>query len=85
MAARTVILQRLEYWKGVHEKLQGAYVALIEGGVKSYAIDDRQLTRFDAPDLLKQLERVEEKIDELEAALNGSGARKAVGIVPRDW
>ena len=85
MASKTVIIQRIAYWKGVYEKLQTAYVALIEGGVKSYMIDDRQLTRFDAPDLLEQMEQIEKKIDELEAALDGHGPRKAVGIVPRDW
>lgn len=85
MTSKTEIRARLTYWKGVYEKLQSAYVALIEGGVKSYMIDDRQLTRFDAPDLLKQMEKIEEKIDELEALLAGRGPRKAVGIIPRDW
>ena len=30
-------------------------------------------------------EEIEQKIDELEATLNGTGARKIVGIVPRNW
>ena len=55
MASKTVIKKRLEYWTGVYEKLQTAYAALIEGGVKSYMIDDRQLTRYDLPELLKQM------------------------------
>ena len=46
---------------------------------------DRQLTRFDLSDMLKQMEEIEQKIDELEAALSGAGARKIVGIVPRNW
>ncbi len=85
MADRTIIRQRLSFWEGVHEKLQGAYIALVEGGVKSYTIDDRQLTRFDIPDLLDQIEKCEEKIDELTAALEGKRPRKAFGIIPRDW
>lgn len=85
MPSKTTITKRLEYWTGLHEKLQDAYAKLVTGGVKSYMIDDRQLTRFDLPDLLEQIETVEEKIDELEAMLNGGGPRKAVGIVPRDW
>lgn len=85
MADRTVISERLEFWKGVHTKLQNAYVALIDGGVKSYTIDDRQLTRLDAPALLKQIEDAERKIDELTAALNGRRPRKAFGVIPRDW
>lgn len=85
MASKTIIKQRLSYWEGVYEKLQAAYVALVEGGVKSYMIDDRQLTRFDLGTLMKEIEQVEEKIDELTAALAGQGPRKAFGIIPRDW
>ncbi len=85
MATNTIIQERLTYWQGVYEKLQDAYVKLVEGGVKSYTIDDRQLTRFDIPDLLEQMEKAEEKIDELTAALEGKRPRKAFGIIPRDW
>ncbi len=85
MADRTIIRQRLSFWETVHEKLQNAYIALIEGGVKSYMIDDRQLTRFDIPDLKNEIEECEAKIDELTAALEGKRPRKAVGILPRDW
>lgn len=85
MANRTIIQERLDFWKSVYEKLQKAYLALIEGGVKSYTIDDRELTRFDIPDLKKQIEDAEEKIDELSAALEGKRPRKAFGIIPRDW
>jgi len=85
MADRTIIRERLSFWQGVHEKLQAAYVALIDGGVKSYMIDDRQLTRFDLPDLKNEIEECEQKIDELSAALEGKRPRKAFGIIPRDW
>ena len=85
MANRTIIQERLAFWKAVYEKLQRAYLALIEGGVKSYTIDDRELTRFDIPDLKKQLEDAESKIDELTAALDGVHPRKAFGVIPRDW
>lgn len=85
MASREIIQKRLTYWEGVYEKLQGAYLALVEGGVKSYTIDDRSITKFDIPNLLKQIEEVERKIDELTSMLEGRAARKAVGIIPRDW
>ena len=85
MADRIVIRERLSYWEGVYEKLQNALIALVEGGVKSYTIDDRQLTRFDIPDLMKEIEAVEQKIDELSGALDGKRPRKAFGVLPRDW
>lgn len=76
---------RLSFWKSTLEKLRAAYLALIDGGVKSYTIDDRALTRFDLPDLAKQIEAAEKKVDELTAVANGRKPRKAFGIVPRDW
>lgn len=85
MADKTIIRKRLAYWEGVYEKLQAAYLALVEGGVKSYTIDDRSVTKFDIPNLLQQMEEIEKKIDELTAALEGKRPRKAFGIIPRDW
>lgn len=82
---KTVIIERLNFWKGVYEKYQKAYIALIEGGVKSYQIDDRQLSRFDLSEISKYMEEAEEKIDEYEALLEGKRPRKAFAIVPRDW
>jgi len=85
MADKTIIRERLTYWEGMYEKLQTAYLALVEGGVKSYTIEDRSVTKFDAPNLLKEMEQIEQKIDELTAALEGKRPRKAFGIIPRDW
>ncbi len=82
---KTIIRERLCFWEQTYARLQEAYIALIEGGVKSYMIDDRQLTRFDLPDLKNEIEECEEKIDELTAALEGKRPRKAFGILPRDW
>lgn len=83
---RATIEERLAYWKNVLGKLMDAYVALVEGGVKSYQIDDRQLTRFDIPSLKKAINDAEDKVDEYEALLNNGGKpRRMVGILPRDW
>ena len=79
------IKARLEYWKTVYSKLQQAYIALIDGGVQSYTIDDRNVHKLDLPDIKKQMDQAEEKIAELTALLNGLRSRKAFGIIPRDW
>lgn len=76
---------RLDFWQEALKKLRKAYLALVDGGVKSYMIDDRQLTRFDLPALQKQIEEAEAKVDELENLLNGQRPRRAVGVLPRDW
>ena len=82
---KETIQKRLKYWENILEALMKAYEALISGGVKSYMIDDRQLTRFDLPVLKDEIEEAEQKIDALTAQLNGLQPRKAFGIVPRDW
>ncbi|MGN1370199.1 MAG: hypothetical protein ACI4WX_15115 [Aristaeellaceae bacterium] len=82
---RATIQERLTYWRGILGKLMDAYVALVDGGVKSYQIDDRSLTRFDIPSLRKAIDEAEKKVDEYEALLDGHRPRKAFGIVPRDW
>lgn len=82
---KELIKARLEYWKEVYEKYQNAYIALIEGQVKSYTIDDRQLSRWDLKDIADLMEDAEKKIDELSALLENKRPRKAFGVLPRDW
>lgn len=85
MTSKAEIKIRLEFWKNALTKMRAAYLALVDGGVKSYTIDDRSLTRFDLPELLSKIEEAEKKVDELEALLNGKRPRKAFGVLPRDW
>lgn len=85
MADKTELKARLDFWQSALKKLRSAYLALVDGGVKSYTIDDRQLTRFDLPSLKDEIDEAEEKVDELTALLNGARPRKAFGIIPRDW
>ena len=56
MASAVELRARLDFWQTALKKLREAYLALVDGGVKSYMIDDRQLTRFDLPALEKQIE-----------------------------
>ena len=76
---------QLNFWRSAYEKLTAAYTALVDGRVKSYTIDDRQITRFDLGTLKDEIEEAEQKIDELTALLNGRRPRKACGVIPRDW
>ena len=85
MTDATELKARLEFWKNALSKLRAAYLALVDGGVKSYTIDDRQLTRFDLPSLKDEIKEAEKKVDELTALLSNKRPRKAFGIIPRDW
>ncbi len=85
MATREEIQERLTYWKTTLGKLMDAYLALVEGQVKSYEIDDRLLTRLDLPSLKKAINDAEAKVDQYEDLLGGKKPRKIVSIVPRDW
>ena len=79
------IRERLAYWKEQLGKLMDAYTSLISGGVKSYSIDDRELTKFDIPSLRKAIDEAEQKVDEYETMLEGQKPRKAFAVLPRDW
>lgn len=76
---------RLEFHKELLAKLRKAYIALVDGGVKSYTIDDRSLTRFDIDKLRDEIAAEENKVDELSAEMNGKKPRRSFGILPRDW
>ncbi|MCI8526855.1 MAG: hypothetical protein HFF17_13280 [Oscillospiraceae bacterium] len=85
MANAVELRARLEFWREALQKLRTAYLKLLDGGVKAYRIDDRELTRFDLPKLQEEIEAAEKKVDELTALLEGQKPRRAVAIIPRDW
>jgi hypothetical protein len=85
LADITELKIRLKFWQDALVKMRAAYLALVDGGVKSYTIDDRSLTRFDLPALLKEIQEAEKKVDEFTALVNGRKSRKAFGIIPRNW
>ncbi len=77
--------EKLEFRKEVLEEERKAYLALLRGGVKSYGIGTRNLTKLDLPDLEESMRRHETEIEELERVMEGGARRKAVGVVPRDF
>ena len=84
MKSKLVLKKRLETKKEALVAAEEAYLELLSGGVKSYGIGSRNLTRFDIPVLEETIEKLEKEIDELESLLSGGNRRKAVGVVPRD-
>lgn len=60
---------------------------MLSGGVQSYGIGSRNLSRYntDLAAIRAAIKELEDDIAALEALLNGQRPRKAVGVVPRDW
>lgn len=85
MADIIEIRARLDFWKQALTKLRAAYLALVDGGAKSYTIDKRELTKLDLPQLRENIKEAEREVDSLTAELCRKRPRKAVGIIPRDW
>lgn len=85
MADKTELKARLEFRRAALEKLRAAYLALVDGGVKSYTLENRIITRLDLPALKREIEEAERQMDELESLLTDSRPRRAIGIVPWDW
>lgn len=76
---------KLEFHKSALEKLRDAYLALVDGGVQSYTIGSRSLSKLDIGKIKEEIKYHEKEISGLESELRGGRRRKAVGIVPRDW
>lgn len=85
MRNKQTIERRIKFRKAALENLYTAYEQLSSGNVKSYVIDDRELTRYDIDDISSEITKYENELDQLEAELAGMKPRKAVGIIPRDW
>lgn len=60
---------------------------LSKDGVQGYTIGSRNLQRYQTglADIQKTIDQLRKRIRELEEELAGRSARRAVGVVPRDW
>lgn len=85
MISKATAQAMYDYYTNLITKLTDAKLKLLDGGVKSYAIDDRSLTRFDLDKLTAEIDDAVRKQAEYDAILHGRSPRKAVGVVPRDF
>lgn len=66
------------------DQLIQAQTALTAGGVKSYTIGDRTITKFDMSRITAELDEAVNKQAYYDAILKGRQTRRMVGIVPTD-
>ena len=74
-----------DHYTKLIDALLDAQIALTKGGVKSYTIGDRSLTKFDLDGLDEEIEDAVQKQAYYEEILNGRVPHKVVAVVPRDW
>ena len=73
--------KRLEYYLAEEEEMMSS------GGVQQYTIGSRSLQRYQ-PSLAaiqETIEKLQKRLDELNAELEGRSPRKSVGVIPVDW
>ena len=58
-----------------------------QSGTQMYTIGSRSLQRYQTAlsDIQRMITQLRPRISELEAELAGGSARRAVGVIPRDW
>lgn len=73
--------KRLELYLAREEEM------ISQSGTQMYTIGSRSLQRYQTAlgDVQRMIETLRKRIRELEAELAGGSARRAVGVVPRDW
>lgn len=82
---REELQEKVNFHKAALKSLRAAYLALADGGVQSYTIGSRSLTKFDLEKITEEIAGHEKAIRETEAVMGGGSRRRAVGAVIRDW
>lgn len=84
---KEVIRQKIEEKKTRLAAYLDRETEMLTGGVQSYGIGSRNLTRYqtDLANIREAIKELEKEIDQLEGLLAGNSRRRALGVIPRDW
>lgn len=84
MISKKTAKKMYQYYEAQIDRLIEAQTALTSGGVKSYTIGDRQITRFDLSRLSEEIEDAVKQQAKYEAIMKGKPVRAMAAIVPTD-
>lgn len=84
MASKRMLQTKLEIKTEQLENAYAAYTALLQGGVQSYSIGSRNLTKLNLKELEDTIEKLEKEVEIIQGELTGNKRRKAFGVIPRD-
>ena len=77
-------LEALNFHQEALKNLRAAYLALSAGGVQSYTIGSRSLSKLDISKITDEIKYHEKQISELNAEIGGRKRRRVVRVIPRD-
>jgi hypothetical protein len=72
-------IRRLDDFYDLEQKL------LESGGVQSYTIGSRSLSKYNLTEVENEIEKLEKRKKDLENELAGRKKRRSLGVIPRDW
>ncbi len=84
MISKKTAKKMYNYYTERIDQLICAQTALTGGGVKSYTLGDRSLTKLDLKDLSEEIEKAVERQAYYDAILHDRPTRAMVTIVPTD-
>lgn len=84
MISKATAKKMYEYYSKQIDRLIQAQEALTSGGVKSYTIGDRQITRYDLKSVSDEIEEAVKRQAYYDAIIKGKAVRAMTTIVPTD-
>ena len=84
MANINELKARLEFRKAALNEARSAYLDIVKGRAKSYAVGSRNISKHNISELLDMINDLEKEVDRIETALAGGSPRRAVAVIPRD-
>lgn len=84
MISKATAKKMYEYYSKQIDRLIQAQEALTSGGVKSYTIGDRQITRYDLGSVSEEIEEAVKRQAYYDAIIKGKPVRAVAVVIPTE-